>query len=136
QGRRRVLMCSVATLPKWRDAAHALFASDGTPVSVIDDSSGFVGQRIVAAIVNVACDIAQQSIATPADIDQAVALGLGYPKGGPLSMGDSLGAAHILEILRSMQRTTGDMRYRPSPWLQRRAQLGLSLRTEAACAAR
>lgn len=136
QGRRRVLMCSVATSPKWRDAAHALFASDGTPVSVIDDSSGFVGQRIVAAIVNVACDIAQQSIATPADIDQAVALGLGYPKGGPLSMGDSLGAAHILEILRSMQRTTGDMRYRPSPWLQRRVQLGLSLRVEAACVAR
>src|SRR3546814_1102767 len=30
QGRRRVLMCSVATQPKWRDAAHALFASDGT----------------------------------------------------------------------------------------------------------
>src|SRR3546814_1132881 len=112
-------MCSVATLPKWRYAAHALFVSDGTPVSVIDDSSGFVGQRIVATIVNVACDIAQQAIATPADIDQAVALGLGYPKGGPLAMGDSLGAAHILEILRSMQRITGDMRYRPSPWLQR-----------------
>lgn len=136
QGKRRVLMCSVATLPKWRDAAHALFASDGTPVSVIDDSSGFVGQRIVATIVNVACDIAQQTIATPADIDLAVSLGLGYPKGGPLAMGDSLGAAHILEILRSMQRTTGDMRYRPSPWLQRRVQLGLSLRVEAACVAR
>ncbi|NYT85060.1 3-hydroxyacyl-CoA dehydrogenase [Pollutimonas harenae] len=136
QGRRRVLMCSVATLPKWRDAAHALFASDGTSVSVIDDSAGFVGQRIVAAIVNVASDIAQQVIATPADIDQAVTLGLGYPKGGPLSMGDSLGAAHILEILRAMQHTTGDMRYRPSPWLQRRVQLGLSLRAEAACVAR
>lgn len=136
QGRRRVLMCSVATLPQWRDAAHALFASDGTAVSITDDSAGFVGQRIVACIVNIACDIAQQTIATPADIDQAVALGLGYPKGGPLSLGDSLGATHILEILRALQRTTGDMRYRPSPWLQRRAQLGLSLRTEAACAAR
>ncbi|MGB3288246.1 MAG: 3-hydroxyacyl-CoA dehydrogenase [Burkholderiaceae bacterium] len=136
QGKRRVLMCSVATQPKWRDAAHALFAGDGTPVSVIDDSAGFVGQRIVAAIVNVASDIAQQSIATPSDIDQAVSLGLGYPKGGPLSMGDTLGAAHVLEILRAMQRVTGDMRYRPSPWLQRRVQLGLSLRTEPACIAR
>src|SRR5690606_28174206 len=38
QGKRRVLMCSVATLPEWRDAAHALFASDGTAVSIIDDS--------------------------------------------------------------------------------------------------
>jgi 3-hydroxybutyryl-CoA dehydrogenase len=135
QGRRRVVMCSAATQPQWRDAAHALLASDGTPVSVIEDSAGFVAQRIVSTIVNVASDIAQQSIATPEDIDQAVSLGLGYPKGGPLSMGDSLGAAHVCEILRTMQRVTGDMRYRVSPWLQRRVQLGLSLRSRPACEA-
>ena len=135
QGRRRVLMCSVATQEKWRDAAHALFASDGTPVTVINDSAGFVGQRMLASIVNVACDIAQQAIATPEDIDRAVSLGLAYPKGGPLSMGDSLGAAHVLEILRAMQHVTGDMRYRPSPWLQRRVQLGMSLQAQAACSA-
>jgi len=135
QGKRRVLMCSAATQPQWRDAAHALLASDGTPVSVIEDSAGFVAQRIVATIVNVASDIAQQSIATPEDIDQAVSLGLGYPKGGPLSMGDALGAAHVCEILRTMQRVTGDMRYRVSPWLQRRVQLGLSLRSRPACTA-
>lgn len=135
QGKRRVIMCSAATLPEWRDAAHALLASDNTPVSVIDDSAGFVGQRVVATIVNVASDIAQQTIATPADIDLAVSLGLGYPKGGPLSMGDALGGAHVLEILRSMCRVTGDMRYRPSPWLQRRVQLGLSLRAEPVCKA-
>lgn len=131
QGKRRVLMCTAATKAQWRDAAHALFASDGTPVSIIEDSAGFVGQRIVATIVNVACDIAQQSIATPQDIDLAVSLGLGYPKGGPLAMGDALGAAHVLEILRAMQRVTGDMRYRPSLWLQRRVQLGLSLKAQS-----
>ena len=135
QGKRRVVMCSAATEPEWRDAAYALFASDDTPVSVIDDSAGFVGQRVVATIVNVACDIAQQTIATPEDIDLAVSLGLGYPKGGPLSMGDALGAAHILEILRAMYRVTGDNRYRASLWLQRRVQLGLSLRVEPACTA-
>lgn len=133
QGKRRVLMCSVATQPKWRDAAHALFASDATPVSVVADSAGFVAQRVVASIVNVASDIAQQAIATPTDIDLAVSLGLGYPRGGPLSMGDALGAAHVLEILKSMYRLTGDMRYRPSPWLQRRVQLGLPLQAVAAC---
>jgi 3-hydroxybutyryl-CoA dehydrogenase len=92
----------------------------------VRDSAGFVAQRIVAMIVNVACDIAQQDIATPQDIDQAVSLGLGYPK-GPLGLGDALGAEYILEILRNMQSVTGDPRYRPSLWLQRRVQLGLSL---------
>ncbi|KCB31982.1 3-hydroxyacyl-CoA dehydrogenase, NAD binding domain protein [Bordetella hinzii CA90 BAL1384] len=124
--RRRTVMTSPATTARWRDAAHALFAKDGVAVSVIEDSPGFIAQRVVATIVNIACDIAQQHIATPGDIDQAVNLGLGYPK-GPLAMGDALGAARILEILRNMERVTGDPRYRPSLWLQRRVQLGLPL---------
>jgi len=96
---------------------------------VIQDSAGLVSQRIVACIVNIACDIAQQGIATPADIDRAVALGLGYPK-GPLSFGDALGAKNILAILEAMQGFYGDPRYRPSPWLKRRALLEVSLLTE------
>ena len=39
----------------------------------------------------------------------------------------SSGADRILEILKSMQRVTGDPRYRPSLWLQRRVQLGMPL---------
>jgi len=129
--RRRTLMTTPATQSRWRDAAHGLLGADGMPVSVIQDSPGFVAQRVVATIVNIACDIAQQRIATPADIDRAVMLGLGYPQ-GPLAMGDALGAARVLEVLRNMQRVTGDPRYRPSLWLQRRVQLGLSLSAPAA----
>ena len=124
--RRRTLMVSPATAPAWRTTAHALLGIDNVRVSVIEDSAGFVAQRICAMIVNIACDIAQQGIATPQDIDRAVSLGLGYPK-GPLALGDALGARHILEILKNMQQVTGDPRYRPSLWLQRRVQLGMSL---------
>jgi len=130
-GRRRTLMTNPATTHVSSDAAHALFASDGTPVTVIRDSAGFVAQRVIAMIVNIGCDIAQQRIATPQDIDLAVTLGLGYPM-GPLALGDALGAAQILLILRNLQALSGDPRYRPSPWLMRRAQLGLSLTVEEA----
>jgi 3-hydroxybutyryl-CoA dehydrogenase len=123
---RRVLMTTPATKPEWRDAAHALFAADGARVSVLRDSPGFIAQRVVAMIVSVATEIAQQRIASPADIDTAVRIGLGYPR-GPLTMGDMLGASTILEILANMHRLTGDPRYRPGAWLRRRAQLGLSL---------
>ncbi|MCH7542347.1 MAG: 3-hydroxyacyl-CoA dehydrogenase, partial [Proteobacteria bacterium] len=68
----------------------------------------------------------QQRIASVDDIDTAVKLGLGYPD-GPLGMGDRLGPARILAILEAMQRLSGDPRYRPSPWLRRRATLGISL---------
>jgi 3-hydroxybutyryl-CoA dehydrogenase len=126
QARRRTLMVSPATDPKWQTIAHALLGSDNVRISVVEDSAGFVAQRIQALIVNIACDIAQQGIATPADIDRAVSLGLGYPK-GPLALGDLLGTVQILEILKNMQEVTGDPRYRPSLWLQRRVQLGMSL---------
>ena len=124
--RRRVLATNPATRHDMRDAAHALFAKDGKPVSVIQDSGGFVTQRVVAQIVNIASDICQQGICSPADLDTAVTLGLGYPK-GPLALGDSLGADSLLEVLFNMQTVYGDPRYRPSPWLRRRGALGLSL---------
>jgi len=49
-----------------------------------------------------------------------------------LALGDTLGAKQIFEILTNMQAVTGDPRYRPSLWLQRRVQLGLSLLQPAA----
>ena len=124
--KRRVLATNPATRVDMREAAHALFARDGKAVSVIRDSGGFVTQRVVANIVNIACDICQQGICSPQDLDTAVTLGLGYPK-GPLALGDSLGADNLLEVLFNLQTVYGDPRYRPSPWLRRRGALGLSL---------
>ena len=125
---RRTLMTTPITEPRWRAVAVAAFGADGVPVAAIRDSVGFVAPRVVAHIVNVACDIAQQRIATPADIDRAVMLGLGYRQ-GPLAMGDALGAAKVLDLLEGLLAFYGDPRYRPSPWLKRRARLGVSLLT-------
>ena len=119
-------MTTPATAVEMRDAAHALFARDGVPVSVIRDSAGFVAQRVVAHVVNIGCDIVQQRICSPADLDAAVTLGLGYPR-GPLAWGDAIGPARVLEILDGLHTASGDPRYRASPWLRRRATLGLSL---------
>jgi 3-hydroxybutyryl-CoA dehydrogenase len=127
--RRRVLATSPATRTDMREAAHALFARDGKPVSVIRDSGGFVTQRVVATIVNIASDICQQGICTPHDLELAVTLGLGYPL-GPLAMGDRYGPTNVLEVLFNMQTVYGDPRYRPSPWLRRRGAIGLSLTHE------
>jgi len=129
--RRRVLATNPATRSDMRDAAHALFARDGKAVSVVRDSGGFVTQRVVATIVNIAADMCQQGVCSPADLDLAVTLGLGYPM-GPLAMGDRIGPANVLEILFNMQTVYGDPRYRPSPWLRRRGALGLSLTHEEA----
>ena len=126
---RRSLMPTVATAAPVLRAAAALFGADGAAVSILRDSTGFVAQRIVAMIVSIGTEIAQQRIARPADIDLAVRAGLGYPT-GPLAMGDEIGPARILQVLQAIHANTGDPRYRAGGWLRRRALLGLSLLTE------
>lgn len=126
---RRSMMGTPVTRPEVLRTAQALLAADGTPVTVLRDSPGFVAQRILACIVNIASQVATHGIATPADIDRAVTLGLNYPK-GPLAWADALGPNRILAILEGICRCTGDPRYRPDPWLRRRAQLGVSMLAE------
>ena len=109
-------------------AAHGLLASDGTPVTVLRDSPGFIAQRVVAMICNIGCSIAQMKTASPADIDKAVTLGLNYPH-GPLKFGDVVGVERIHAVLSNMYRIYGDPRYRPNVWMTRRAKLGVSLLT-------
>jgi 3-hydroxybutyryl-CoA dehydrogenase len=110
------------------DGLHTLLASDGAAVTRLQDSPGFIAQRTIAMIVNIACEIAQRGIATCEDIDIAVKTGLNYPR-GPLEWGDLIGADIILLILDRLHEFTRDPRYRASIWLRRRAMLGVSLLT-------
>jgi 3-hydroxybutyryl-CoA dehydrogenase len=120
------LMACPATRADAIAAARAAFEAASIPAFLIADSPGYAAPRVVACIVNLACEMAQQGVASPADIDAAVRLGLGYPA-GPFEWGDKLGAARILEILQGLHATFGDQRYRPAPWLVRRARLSLPL---------
>ncbi|HEV2271737.1 MAG TPA: 3-hydroxyacyl-CoA dehydrogenase [Steroidobacteraceae bacterium] len=112
------------------DAARKLAAflrGTGLSVAVIKDSPAFVAPRILAMIVNLACEIAQMEIGTPEDIDVAMRLAQNYPR-GPFEWGEWLGPQRVHDMLRQMQEVTGSDRYRPSLWLRRRALLGLPLR--------
>lgn len=135
----RTLMPSLVTQETFIAQAYTLFGkslddSEATTqpmvgATLISESIGFVAQRVVAMVINLGCDIAMQGIASHEDIDNAVKLGLGYPY-GPISWGDHLGASRVLLILERIYGLTGDPRYRPSPWLQRRAKLDMSLFTQ------
>ena len=126
--KRRTIMTTPVTDKSARDAVWGLLAADGTPVTAITDSAGFISQRVIAMVVNLGCQVAAKGIAAPADIDTAVKLGLNYPYGS-LEWGDHLGAAIIVQILDGLFDFTHDSRYRASPWLRRRALLGVSLLT-------
>jgi 3-hydroxybutyryl-CoA dehydrogenase len=125
---RRTLMKTPVTKPEILGAAAAALSAGGVPVTVINDSPGFVVQRLLAMIVNVGTRIAELRIAAPGDIDIAVELGLNYPK-GPLALGDALGPSRVLAVLDGMHAITLDPKYRATTWLRRRARLNVSLHT-------
>jgi len=125
-GTHRTIVTNPATKSEYRDSAHGLLTADGVGATVVRDCPAFVCQRVLSTICNIGCQIAQLGTAEPDDIDKAVVLGLNYPS-GPLTFGETLGPKNVLRILEGLYASYGDPRYRPSPWLRRRALLGLSL---------
>jgi 3-hydroxybutyryl-CoA dehydrogenase len=126
--RRVTIMTAPGADTDFRDQIAAAIIAAGRRVTAISDSCGFISQRIQAMIGNLGCEAAQMQVASPRDIDKAVKLALNYPS-GPLEWVSQFGEAKVLRILQHLQEQSGDDRYRPSPWLRRRAELGLPIHT-------
>ena len=125
---RVTIMTAPGADPAVRDAVAAALIAAKRRVTAIKDSPGFVAQRISAMVANLGCYMAEIGLGTPADIDTAMKLGLGYPL-GPLELAEDLGTANTLRIMERLQDITGEDRYRPTLWLKRRAALGLPIHT-------
>src|SRR3954453_5384152 len=87
----------------------------GKDVVVIKESPGFITSRINAMIGNEAFYMLQEGIASAADIDKALKLGLNHPM-GPFELVDLVGLDTRLHILEYLHRTLGE-KFKPSPLL-------------------
>ncbi|MBV9573178.1 MAG: 3-hydroxybutyryl-CoA dehydrogenase, partial [Acidobacteriales bacterium] len=87
----------------------------GKEVVIIKESPGFITSRINAMIGNEAFLMLQEGIASAADIDKALKLGLNHPM-GPFELVDLVGLDTRLQILQYLHKTLGE-KYRPAPLL-------------------
>jgi len=87
----------------------------GKEVVVIKESPGFITSRINAMIGNEAFYMLQEGIASAADIDKALKLGLNHPM-GPFELVDLVGLDTRLHILEYLHKSLGE-KYRPAPLL-------------------
>ena len=94
----------------------------GKEVVVIKESPGFITSRINAMIGNEAFYMLQEGIASAADIDKALKLGLNHPM-GPFELVDLVGLDTRLHILEYLHKSLGD-KYRPSPLLVQYVKAG------------
>ncbi|HET9406707.1 MAG TPA: 3-hydroxyacyl-CoA dehydrogenase NAD-binding domain-containing protein [Candidatus Sulfotelmatobacter sp.] len=84
-------------------------------VVVIKESPGFITSRINAMIGNEAFYMLEEGVASAADIDKALKLGLNHPM-GPFELVDLVGLDTRLSILEYLHKTLGE-KYRPAPLL-------------------
>ena len=96
-------------------AGVAVARKMGKEPVVIKESPGFITSRINAMIGNEAFYMLQEGIASAADIDKALKLGLNHPM-GPFELVDLVGLDTRLHILEYLHKTLGE-KYRPAPLL-------------------
>lgn len=94
----------------------------GKDCVTVRESPGFVTSRINAMIGNEAFYMLQEGVASAADIDKALKLGLNHPM-GPFELVDLVGLDTRLSILRFLHRTLGE-KFRPCPLMEQYVAAG------------
>jgi 3-hydroxybutyryl-CoA dehydrogenase len=103
---------------------------DPAALGHVDPAAETILRRLFAQIANEAAFALEEGVASPADMDLAMRLGLNWPR-GPLDLADLLGADAAMALLEELQREKGPA-YAPAPLLRRAAEQGVSLRAVAA----
>jgi 3-hydroxybutyryl-CoA dehydrogenase len=92
------------------------------PVEV-NDSPGFVSNRVLLPMINEAIFAVMEGVATPEAVDEVFKLGMAHPM-GPLTLADFIGLDVCLDILRVLHSGLGDSKYRPCPLLIKMVDAG------------
>lgn len=108
------------------ETCQAVFAFaekiDKKPI-VVEESPGFVVNRILVPMINEAVGLVAEGLAGPADIDEAMKLGAKHPM-GPLALGDLIGLDVCLAVMEIFHKEFGDDKYRPHPLLRKMVRAG------------
>ncbi|HXO22211.1 MAG TPA: 3-hydroxyacyl-CoA dehydrogenase NAD-binding domain-containing protein [Thermoanaerobaculia bacterium] len=106
------------------DTAKGLLAKMGKEAIVVNDSPGFVSNRVLMLTVNEAIFLVQDGVATAEQIDHLFKSCFGH-KMGPLETADLIGLDTILYSIEVLHECFNDSKYRPCPLLKKMVDAGL-----------
>ena len=95
------------------DAARALFEQHGLKVALCGDFAGRILDRLLRPYYNAALRRLDEGLATAADMDTTLKLGLGYPE-GPIELLERTGLAHHHDVTQALYEVCGDPAYAPA----------------------
>lgn len=89
----------------------------------VNDSPGFVSNRVLMPMINEAIFCVYEGVASPEQVDEVMKLGMAHPM-GPLRLADFIGLDVCLDILNVLYEGFKDPKYRPCPLLVKMVQAG------------
>jgi 3-hydroxybutyryl-CoA dehydrogenase len=92
------------------------------PVEV-NDSPGFVSNRVLMPMINEAIFCVFEGVAAPEAVDSVMKLGANHPM-GPLALADLIGLDVCLNIMETLYEGFSDSKYRPCPLLRKMVTAG------------
>jgi 3-hydroxybutyryl-CoA dehydrogenase len=104
--------------------AQALLTRMGKEGIVVNDSPGFVSNRVLMLTINESIFILQDRVATVEDVDKIFRTCFGH-KMGPLETADLIGLDTILLSLEVLYESFNDSKYRPCTLLKKMVDAGL-----------
>lgn len=105
------------TSRKTLSATHRIVKELGkTPVEV-NDSPGFVSNRVLMPMINEAVFCVHEGVGTAENVDAIMKLGMNHPM-GPLALADLIGLDVCLDIMETLYDGFRDTKYRPCPLLK------------------
>ncbi|MEI5102644.1 3-hydroxyacyl-CoA dehydrogenase family protein [Streptomyces sp. PmtG] len=105
------------------DRARTLLAQMGKEGILVEDSPGFVSNRVLMLAVNEAAFLVHERVAEPAEIDRIFTSCFGHSM-GMLATADLIGLDTVLRSIEMLHETFGDSKYRPCPLLRRMVDAG------------
>jgi 3-hydroxybutyryl-CoA dehydrogenase len=104
--------------------AKGLLAQMGKECIVVNDSPGFVTNRVMMLTVNEAIFLLQERVASAEEIDRLFKRCFGH-KMGPLETADLIGLDTVLLSIEVLYEHFNDSKYRPCPLLRKMVDAGL-----------
>jgi 3-hydroxybutyryl-CoA dehydrogenase len=115
----RGIATSDETFQETRKLAEAM----GKTAVEVNDSPGFVSNRVLMPMINEAVFALYEGVGSPESIDQIMRLGMNHPM-GPLELADFIGLDVCLAIMNVLYDGFDDSKYRPCPLLKKYVDAG------------